>query len=48
VFAAIFDKVQSMNAVDTLKAILAVHALERILDAHALNLFAAAMHNATS
>lgn len=47
-FAAILDQVQSMNEVDTLKAILAVHKLERILDAHALNLFAAAMHNVTS
>ena len=48
VFAAVLDRIQSMNAVETLKAILAVHALERILDAHALNLLATAMHNATS
>jgi hypothetical protein len=33
VFAAVLHHVQSMNAVETLKAILAVHALERILDA---------------
>ena len=48
VFATVLDRIQSMNAVETLKAILAVHALERILDAHALNLLATAMHNATS
>ena len=48
VFAAVLDRIQSMNAVETLKAMLAVHALERILDAHALNLLATAMHNATS
>jgi len=47
-FAAVLDHVHSMNAVETLKAILAVHALERILDAHALNLLATAMHDATS
>jgi hypothetical protein len=45
VFVTVLEAVQSMNATDTLKAILAVHALERILDAHALNLFAAAMHS---
>ncbi|MGB6533904.1 MAG: hypothetical protein WBF33_37965 [Candidatus Nitrosopolaris sp.] len=48
VFAAVLKHVQSMNAVETLKAILAVHAFERILDAHALNLLATAMHNSTS
>jgi hypothetical protein len=45
VFVTVLEAVQSMNATETLKAILAVHALERILDAHALNLFAAAMHS---
>jgi hypothetical protein len=47
-FVTVLEAVQSMNATETLKAILAVHALERILDAHALNLLATALHNSTS
>jgi phosphosulfolactate phosphohydrolase-like enzyme len=34
-FAAVLDKVQSMDAAQTLKAIIGTHALERMLDAHA-------------
>ena len=34
-FAAVLDKVQSMDAAQTLKAVIATHALERMLDAHA-------------
>ena len=50
-FAAVLDKVQSMDAAQTLKAIIATHALERMLDAHAkislLQNVAGAMQNAT-
>ena len=50
-FAAVLDKVQSMDAAQTLKAIIGTHALERILDAHAkislLQNVAGAMQNAT-
>ena len=50
-FAAVLDKVQSMDAAQTLKAIIGTHALERILDAHAkislLQNVAGSMQNAT-
>jgi hypothetical protein len=50
-FAAVLDKVQSMDAAQTLKAIIGTHALERILDAHAkislLQNIAGSMQNAT-
>jgi hypothetical protein len=35
---AVLDKVQSMNATQTLKPIVGIHVLERILDAHARNI----------
>jgi hypothetical protein len=50
VFTGILNNVQSMNATDTLRAIVGLHALERILDAHAMNIVlhkVAAMRNAT-
>jgi uncharacterized protein YjgD (DUF1641 family) len=37
-FAAVLDKVTSMDASQTLKAIIGSHALERILDSHAQNI----------
>jgi hypothetical protein len=48
--ASILNTVHSMNATQTLEAIIGVHALERILDAHALNIVLhkiVAMRNAT-
>jgi hypothetical protein len=48
--ASILNNVRSMNATQTLEAIIGVHALERILDAHALNIVLhkiIAMRNAT-
>ena len=50
VFTGILNNVQSMNATDTLAAIIGLHALERILDAHAMMIVlhkVAAMRNAT-
>ena len=50
VFAGILNNVQSMNATQTLGAIIGLHALERILDAHAMMIVlhkVAAMRNAT-
>jgi hypothetical protein len=50
VFTGILNNVQSMNATETLAAIVGLHALERILDAHALSTVlhkVAAMRNAT-
>src|SRR5215467_4184029 len=50
VFAGILNNVQSMNATQTLAAIIGLHALERILDAHAMMIVlhkVAAMRNAT-
>jgi uncharacterized membrane protein len=38
VFAAVLDKVTSMDASQTLKAIVGSHVLERILDSHAQNI----------
>ena len=38
VLAGILNNVQSMNATETLGAIIGLHALERILDAHAMNI----------
>jgi hypothetical protein len=50
VFTGILKNVQSMNATETLGAIIGLHALERILDAHAMMIVlhkVAAMRNAT-
>jgi len=50
VLTSILNNVQSMNATQTLGAIIGLHGLERILDAHALNILlhkVAAMRNAT-
>ena len=50
VLTSILNNVQSMNATETLRAIIGIHALEHILDAHALNILlhkVAAMRNAT-
>jgi hypothetical protein len=50
VLTGILNNVQSMNATETLGAIIGLHGLERILDAHALNILlhkVAAMRNAT-
>ena len=50
VLAGILNNVQSMNATETLGAIIGLHALERILDAHAMMIVlhkVAAMRNAT-
>ena len=50
VLAGILNNVQSMNATQTLGAIIGLHALERILDAHAMMIVlhkVAAMRNAT-
>jgi len=38
VLTGILNNVQSMNATETLGAIIGIHALERILDAHAMNI----------
>ena len=38
VFASILDKVLSMNATQTLKAMVALEALQHVLDAHARNI----------
>jgi hypothetical protein len=38
ILAGILNKIHSMNATQTLEAIIGVHALERVLDAHALNI----------
>ena len=46
VLTGILNNVQSMNATETLGAIIGLHALERILDAHGMILEARAMHNA--
>lgn len=49
-FAAVLEKVQSMNATETLRALIGTHVLERILEAHAMNILlqkvAGAMRNA--
>jgi ABC-type phosphate/phosphonate transport system permease subunit len=50
VLAGILNNVRSLNATQTLGAIVGIHALERILDAHAINILlhrVAAMRNAT-
>jgi len=50
VLTSILNNVQSMNATQTLGAIIGLHGLERILDAHALNILlhkVAAMRNVT-
>ena len=50
VFTGILKNVRSMNATETLGAIIGLHALERILDAHAMMIVlhkVAAMRNAT-
>jgi hypothetical protein len=50
VLTGILNNVQSMNATETLGAIIGLHALERILDAHAMMIVlhkVAAMRNAT-
>jgi hypothetical protein len=50
VLTSILNNVQSMNATQTLGAIIGLHGLEKILDAHALNILlhkVAAMRNAT-
>jgi hypothetical protein len=50
VLAGILNNVRSMNATQTLEAIVGLHALERLLDAHAMMIVlhkVAAMRNAT-
>jgi hypothetical protein len=37
-FATVLEKVQSMNATETLRALIGIHLLERILEAHATNI----------
>jgi hypothetical protein len=49
-FVPVLEKVQSMNATQTLRALVGTHVLERILEAHAMNILiqkvAGAMRNA--